>query len=173
MYARIPLDRYPPVSKSPSLFLQACRRGDWGCGVSIRPAVEPDFIAASGLPVESETERFQLPNNFSVPESCQTAHLGSDNNRIVVPVICRRQIRNTFALAPRFNQLSRDVAGNLQRFGDGSSLCYKARKFIRCCEEQTFGQFLDLYPNRKLHGLILAFRAPRLLEAAKARTTSP
>jgi hypothetical protein len=46
----------------------------WQRCIAIRPAIEPDFVAARGLAVELEPAGPELPNDFSVPEPCQTAH---------------------------------------------------------------------------------------------------
>jgi hypothetical protein len=38
--------------------------------VSIRSGVEPDLMASSGLTIEFESERLQLPSDLAVSESC-------------------------------------------------------------------------------------------------------
>src|SRR5450759_1924030 len=42
--------------------------------ITIRAGIEPDFMATRGLTVEFEAAQLQLPNDLSVPESCQAAH---------------------------------------------------------------------------------------------------
>ena len=56
----------------------------------------------------------------------------------------RAQVRNTLALTPRLNQLSRDIARNLKRFGGSPPLRYQTRQFIRSSKKQALGKFFDL-----------------------------
>ena len=96
-------------------------------------------MAAGGLAVEYEAAQLQLPNDLSVTESRQAAHSCGDHDREVSPVIDTRQVRNTIALTPGFNQFPGDVACDVERLGNGSPLSYKAGKFIRGRKEKAFG----------------------------------
>ena len=60
-------------------------------------------------------------------------------------------MRNAVALAPGFNQLPRDVAGDVERFGDRPPLRDEARQLVRSGEKQSFWQLLDLNTNRQFH----------------------
>jgi hypothetical protein len=68
--------------------------------MAIRPAVEPDFVATRGLPIELETTQSQLSNDFSLAEPGKAAHSRSDYNRVVAPFAGARQVRNAVALTP-------------------------------------------------------------------------
>jgi hypothetical protein len=87
-------------------------------------------MAAGGLAVECKTAFLQLPNDLSMSESRETALSCGDHDRIVPPVMCSRQVRNTVALALGFNQLPGHVPSDLERLRDGSPLGYEAGKFI-------------------------------------------
>jgi hypothetical protein len=113
--------------------------------------IEPDFMTARGLTVELEAAQLQLPNDFPVSKSSQTAHSSRDHDRVVPPFTGSRQVRNAIALAPGIDQFSSDVARDLECLGNGPPLRYEARKFIRGRKEQAFRQFLDLYSNRQFH----------------------
>ena len=108
-------------------------------------------MAARGLAIEHKAARLQLPNDLSVPKPRKPAHSCGDHDRVVSPVMGSRQVRNPIALAPGFNQFPGDVAGDLERLGDGSPLGYEAGKFIRGRKEKAFWQLFHLYPNREFH----------------------
>ena len=76
-------------------------------------SVEPDFVAARGLPVERESTGLQLSNDFSVAKPCETAHLRSDHDGVVTPFARARQVGNAIAFAPSFDQFPGNVAGDL------------------------------------------------------------
>ena len=108
-------------------------------------------MTTGGLAIERKPASLQLPNDLSIPESREAAHSCGDYNRVVSPIIGSRQVRNTVALAPSFNQFPGDIARDVERLGNGSALGYKTRKFIRGRKEHALGQFLDLYLNREFH----------------------
>src|SRR5438045_4919278 len=82
--------------------------------ITIRPAVEPDFVATGGLPVEVETAKLQLSNDFPVAEARKAAHLRSDYNRVVTTFTRARQVWNSIALTPGFDQFPSNITCDLQ-----------------------------------------------------------
>jgi hypothetical protein len=92
-------------------------------------------MAAGGLAVELEATHLQLPYDLSVPEASETAHSGRNDDCVVPPLTCRRQVQNAIALAPGFDQFPGNIAGDVERLSYGPSLCDEPRKFIRCREE--------------------------------------
>jgi hypothetical protein len=105
-------------------------------------------MTTSGLPVELEATYLQLPNDFPVSESRQAAHSRGDHNRVVSALCGGRQIGHPVSLASSLNQFPSNVAGDVECLSNGPTLRDEAGEFIRGCEEQSFRQFLDLYPNR-------------------------
>jgi hypothetical protein len=59
--------------------------------------------------------------------------------------------RIAVALTSGLDQPPGDVAGDFERLGNRSPLSNQAGKFIRSRKEKTFGQWLDLNPNRQFH----------------------
>jgi hypothetical protein len=92
-------------------------------------------MATSGLAVKLEAAYFQLPHDLSVSESGQAAHSPGDHDCVVSPLTGSRQVRNAVAFAPSLNEFSGDVAGDIERLGDGPPLRDEAGKLIRRCEK--------------------------------------
>src|SRR5260370_36648533 len=114
----------------------------WQRCIAIRPAVEPNFVAARGLPVELETAQSQLSNDFSVAEPCKAAHSRSDYNRVVAPFAGARQVRNAVALTPRFDYFPRNAPCELHTFSDGAPRRHQAGQFVRRGTDKTLGKYL-------------------------------
>ena len=108
-------------------------------------------MAASCLAIELEPMHLQSLNDLPVSESREAAHLRGDHNCVVAPLIGCGQVRNAVALASSFDQPAGDVACDVEGLGDCPALCDQARELIRSCEEHSFWQFLNLYPDRQLH----------------------
>ena len=108
-------------------------------------------MAAGSLAVELEAAHFQLPDDFRVSESRETAHSRSDHDRVVPALTGGGQTRNTLRLTSGLNQLPSDVACNVKRLSNGPALRNEPGEFFRGCEKQALWQFLDLYSNRQLH----------------------
>ncbi len=53
----------------------------------IRSGIKPDFMAARSLPIELKAMHLQFTNDVSVPESCQAAHLGGDDDGVVAAAL--------------------------------------------------------------------------------------
>jgi hypothetical protein len=108
-------------------------------------------MAARRLAIELEPTHLQSLNDLPVSESREAAHLPGNHNCVVPPLIGCGQIGYAVALALSLDQPAGDVARDVEGLGDGPALCDQARELMRSCEEHSFRQFLNLYPNRQLH----------------------
>ncbi len=70
---------------------------------------------------------------------------------------CGWELWKSAALTACFDQFASDVACDLQGLGNSPPLRDKTGKFIRCCQEQAFGQLVHMYADGESIAVIVAF----------------
>lgn len=114
------------IVASGDLLIPALRSGRFKEARACHSAWKP----AGRLTIKHEPADFQLPANLAVSKARQPAHSGGNHNRVVPPLIRGPQVRNAVTLRASFDQLPRDIAGDLKRFRNGPALRNKAGKFL-------------------------------------------
>ena len=90
--------------------------------VAVRFGVEPDFMTAGSLAIETETKNSETPYDLAVTEPCEPAQSGPHDDHEIVALFAGRQGRSPFPLATGLDEFTGHVPCNLQGLSDGSAL---------------------------------------------------
>lgn len=119
--------------------------------IAIRVRIEPDLMAARRLPVKGEAAGSELSHDLPIPESSKPPHLSGNDDRKIVSLARRWQIRHPFTLTTSLDEPTCDISGDVECFGYRAALGDKTGQLIRSSEVDAVGQFLDLNPDRQFH----------------------
>lgn len=80
-------------------------------------------MTTRSLPIKLEAERFQFPSNLAISKSRKPPHLSSNDDGEIFTLSRGRELRDTISLPASFQQFSRNIASDLERFRHRPALC--------------------------------------------------
>ena len=121
--------------------------------MAIIAGVVPDLMATRSLSIKLESTSLELSYDVAITQARESAHLRGHHDCVFASAGSRWQWNITFSFPARFNELTSDVAGDVEGLRDCTALRHQTRHFVRGREIDSLGQRLNLDLNSEFHSL--------------------